>query len=109
MHDATARRHELRVACAEPALPAGMVLVQEFARQHEGHCFDAAVWVGRKAGRPSEPVLRHDDERAVLGDLKGQDNEASFVTGTATFRTGGFLHGCYQKRHRLIPSIDRSG
>src|SRR5208337_3597900 len=51
VQDAPARGHELRVAGHEASLAPRVVLVEEFAGQHEGHRLDApGGWVGKPAG-----------------------------------------------------------
>ena len=77
VHDAAARGHELHVARAEAAGPAGVIGMHELAGEDEGHRLDAPVGMGRKTGRRREPVLGHQQERAVLGDILGRDDHAA--------------------------------
>ena len=76
VHEAGAGRHPLHVAGADVALVAGRVAVREHALVHDGHGFEAAVGVGRRAqglfagGHRHRADVVNEQEGAELTDAR---------------------------------------
>ena len=103
MHDAAARGHELDVAHGQTARAAGVIGMHELAVNHKRHRLDTPVRVGRETGRGGEPVLGHQEERAVLGDADGRNDHPGAVAFRARLGRAGGLDGADRKLHEQRP------
>ena len=103
MHDAAARGHELDVAGAETARAAGVIGMHKFAAEDKGHRLDAPVRMGRETGGRSEPVLGHQQERAMVGNMHGRDDQPGAMALSARLGRARGVEGSDRKLHEQSP------